>query len=154
MLLDYTGFYGPYILFPVSLYFLLSKQLYLTVFIVGYILNALLNIILKYIIQEPRPNKDIHKFNALKQQNKPIPFNWYGMPSGHSQMALYSTVYVYNVTKNIYVLAFFSLMSIITIIQRIYYNKHTIMQCLVGSIIGSLVGYFFYIWTKDYLSKI
>jgi len=154
MLLDYTGFYGPYILFPVSLYFLLSKQLYLTVFIVGYILNALLNIILKYIIQEPRPNKDIHKFNALKQQNKPIPFNWYGMPSGHSQMALYSTVYVYNATKNICVLAFFSLMSIITIIQRIYYNKHTIMQCFVGSIVGSLVGYIFYMWARDYLSKI
>jgi len=153
MLLDYTGFYGPYILFPISLYFLLSKQNYLKVFVIGYFLNAILNVILKYIIQQPRPNKDIHQFNLMKTNNKSIPFNWYGMPSGHSQMALYSTIYVYNATKNIYLLLFFSLMSIITIVQRVYYNKHTNAQCFVGGAIGSLVGYGFYIWTRDYLSN-
>ena len=153
MLLDYTGFYGPYVLFLVSLYFLLSKEIYLKLFVVGYFLNALFNIILKYFIQEPRPNRDIHQFNALKEHNKHIPFNWYGMPSGHAQMSLYCTIYVYNATKNLYILLFFSLMSMITIIQRVYYKKHTIAQCFVGSVVGSLVGYLFYIWTRNYLSN-
>jgi membrane-associated phospholipid phosphatase len=153
MLLDYTGFYGPYILFIISLYFLLSKEIYLVVFVIGFISNTLLNIVLKYIIREPRPNKDIHQFNAMIHQNKPIPFSWYGMPSGHTQMSFYSTIYMYNITKNLYILVFFSLMSIITIIQRIYYKKHSLTQCFVGSIVGSFVGYIFYVFAAAYLSN-
>jgi membrane-associated phospholipid phosphatase len=153
MILGYMGYYGPLALFTLSLYLLLSKEKYLVVYVVGYVLNIGLNAILKYIIQEPRPNKDIHQFNVMKQNNKHIPLDWYGMPSGHAQLALYSTAYMYNVTKNAYILILFSFISILTIIQRVYVKKHTLKQCIFGGLVGSLFGYYLYLWIRDTISN-
>ena len=151
-ILDYVGINGPIILFISSFYLLFNKHNLLFYYIVGFCINIILNIILKGIIKQHRPLDDEKIFNlAIKYNNKDIfknglPFDIFGMPSGHAQTVLFSTVYIYLAVKKMNVLVFYLLISFITMFQRIYKNYHSINQILVGDIIGALFAIFmFYI---------
>jgi membrane-associated phospholipid phosphatase len=144
---NYLGNFAPFILLLFSLYLLFNKQNLQFYYLVGLLINTILNLVLKGIIQQPRPFEDEKKFN-LAVKNIPetifkdgIPFNIFGMPSGHAQMALYSTVYIYLSLKNINVLLFYIFMSLIIIVQRVISKSHSIFQVVVGAIIGSFMGY-------------
>jgi membrane-associated phospholipid phosphatase len=144
---NYLGNFAPFILLLFSLYLLSNKQNLQFYYLVGLLINTILNLVLKGIIQQPRPFDDEKKFN-LAVKNIPetifkdgIPFNIFGMPSGHAQMALYSTVYIYLSLKNINVLLFYIFMSLIIIVQRVISKSHSIFQVVVGAFIGSFMGY-------------
>lgn len=146
--LGYLGKYGPVILFFVSLYLLFDKQNLLYYYIVGFFINSILNLILKGIFQQPRPSEEDPKMFklALKNANKTIfkdgiPFNIFGMPSGHSQSVLFSTVYIYFALLQNHITIFYLILSGISVAQRTIYKYHTIFQIIVGAITGSLVGY-------------
>ena len=62
-IIDTIGFFGPQLLFLSSIYFLYYKFTSLIIYVVGFISNILLNIILKTIIQQPRPIEDQRLFN-------------------------------------------------------------------------------------------
>jgi membrane-associated phospholipid phosphatase len=147
-ILNYLGGFGPIILFFYSLYLLWNKQNLLFYYTIGFFSNSLLNIILKGIIQQPRPLEDEKLFNlALKNVNKEIfkngiPFDVFGMPSGHAQSALFSTVFIYLALKQTNILLFYLFISIFTITQRIYNNYHTIFQIIIGNIVGALFAWF------------
>jgi membrane-associated phospholipid phosphatase len=147
-ILNYLGGYGPIILLFCSVYLLWNKQNLLFYYAVGFFSNSLLNIILKGIIQQPRPLEDEKLFNlALKNANKEIfkngiPFDAFGMPSGHAQSALFSTVFIYLALKQTNILLFYLLISAFTMFQRIYNNYHTFFQVIVGDIVGALFAWF------------
>ena len=141
IIFDYIGFYGPIITFMTTFYFLLDKRLYLLVFIVGSITNMGLNEILKLAIREPRPDGQI-QFIDSHQLHGP---HLYGMPSAHTQTCFFSLVYLYLTREYTYVLLLSLFISIITFYQRWKYNRHTIKQLLIGSLIGG-----FYAWILIY----
>ena len=58
LLRDYIGLYAPVILFILTLFLLRNMPNYLQYFVVGFIFNNILNIILKIAIKDARPNDD------------------------------------------------------------------------------------------------
>lgn len=155
MLLDYVGYFAPVILFFSSILFLFNKKTYLAYYITGTILNVGINIILKIIIKDPRPDQDVNLFQILMNNGQRVTFNRFGMPSGHAQMASFSLIYIYLVTKNMTITNFYLIVFILTLYQRIKYNNHTKSQLLVGTITGLSVGYLcYYLSNKNIMGKI
>jgi membrane-associated phospholipid phosphatase len=149
------GEFGQFISIILSWILLWNKNELFLYYTVGIIFNFILNIILKIIIQEPRPMFDGKKFLLLKMHKKEylfqngIPFEIYGMPSGHAQTVLFSTIFIYLSLKQNNWLYIFLLLSFITCYQRVKYDFHYISQVIVGSIIGSVFGYFMYNFARE-----
>jgi membrane-associated phospholipid phosphatase len=144
------GGYGPGLLGVASVILLWEKQTLLRYYIVGLFFNTLLNFVLKGIFQQPRPSVDEKLFNASLKHGirfiykDGIPSDIFGMPSGHSESVFYSTLYVFFALRN-YTSAFiYLLFSLITGFQRVYFHYHTVMQVIVGAIVGAVFSYFVY----------
>jgi dolichyldiphosphatase len=88
------------------------------------IVNSIINQILKQYIKEERP----------------IPSNSYGMPSGHAQMMWFIVFYNMSEIKNLFLQVFFILSGLLISYDRVRREKHTIKQVLVGGILGSIFG--------------
>ena len=140
------GRYGPVILFFLSLYLLWNKSNLLFYYTVGIFLNCVLNLVLKGIFQQPRPSEDYKKFELALKNGKRfifkngVPFDIFGMPSGHTQSVLYSTVFIYLSLKKLNILYFYIFISLITMMQRISHNYHTFFQVIIGAFIGAGFG--------------
>jgi membrane-associated phospholipid phosphatase len=129
-MIDNLGTFGPLLLFLLSIYVLWGNATY---YILGFVINTLLNVVLKQIIKQPRPDMTIERFK----------FETFGMPSGHSQSVAFSTVFTYLSTQTQFIYLYV-LISIITMVQRLVYNHHTFLQVLVGGLVGSMFAYSFY----------
>jgi len=114
-------------------------------YVIGYIGNEILNMILKRLFQQPRPDeerKDI--FNMEIKYGEKIDSNRYGMPSRHAQSVFYSTVFVQLVLKKPWITVVYFCISLLTLYERKESNKHYITQLMAGSMIGIIVGYAIY----------
>jgi membrane-associated phospholipid phosphatase len=144
-LTDYN--YGNKLLFLLSIVFLYDKNKYMTFYVIGYVLNYILNSILKLIFKQPRPNENMKLFNYDMNRRETIDwreYNRFGMPSGHAEETMFSLIYIFMVLHNTKITMLFFTITLFTMFQRIYTNKHTFLQILVGSIIGLIMGYLFY----------
>lgn len=153
--IDEIGKIGPGVLFLLSLHLLWKKSKLLHYYLYGFIANTIVNILLKLLIKEPRPSVEQNKFDLILNQSKNnsiykklIHFHMLGMPSGHAQSVMYSTVFIFLALKQYNLLVLYLLISSITIYQRVFFNYHTVGQIIIGSIIGITLGYFvFYLAT-------
>lgn len=142
--------YGPIILILLSWYLLWDHKNLFFYFNVGLVANSILNIILKGIIQEPRPLFDSKKIKLITTHAKDyffqngIPFDIYGMPSGHAQTTFFTTIFIYLTLKHNNLLYLYILLSLIICYQRVKYQFHSISQVLVGVIVGSSFAYIIY----------
>lgn len=149
-LLHELGRYGPTILLFMSFYLLWKFQNLLFYFTIGFFCNIILNLILKGIFQLPRPTFDNNNFYLIKTYAKPfffqdgIPFNLFGMPSGHAQMSFFMTIFIYLSLRDKKLLYFYLIFSLFICYQRIISGSHNLFQVFVGSIVGVLFGYFVY----------
>jgi membrane-associated phospholipid phosphatase len=154
------GEYGPIILILLSWYLLWNNKYLFFYYTIGIFANAILNIIFKGIIQEPRPIFDTKKVNLMKTHAKHyffqngIPFNMFGMPSGHAQASLFSTVFIYLSLKQKNLLYIFIPLSLLTCYQRVKLEYHSISQIIVGSIVGALFAYFMYNLAREKIKGI
>ena len=148
---DYLGLYAPIILFILSFFLLVNKKIYLQFLIYGFILNNLLNIILKLTIKEPRPNKDKKAIEIGVVNGARIGFDKFGMPSGHAQNCGYLTSFIIMTLNNPIITMTFSLLSLISLLQRYIYNNHSILQLIIGFIIGIGIGYLTYFIGNKYI---
>jgi hypothetical protein len=82
-MIDILGYFAPYILFVFSTVLLWKRNQYFTGYIAFYILNIIVNKIIKIIVREPRPSggKSILSFEDGIYEG----VEKYGMPSGHLQ---------------------------------------------------------------------
>jgi membrane-associated phospholipid phosphatase len=102
------------------------------------------------VFLQPRPSVDGKTFDLALKNGKRflfkdgIPYDILGMPSGHSQDVLFSTIFIWLSLRKRNILYIYLIISLLTIIQRVYYNHHTILQVIVGAIVGALLGYLFY----------
>jgi membrane-associated phospholipid phosphatase len=149
--IDIVGFYGPQILFILSIFLLYDKYITLCIFLSGFFLNMIINIILKYLLKEPRPNEDKRLFQLQVNSGKYINLNRYGMPSGHAQNVFYATLFIYYIFRDKWITSFYLFISFITLYQRVYYKFHSLNQVFWGSVIGLLVGFGFYVLNKRIL---
>lgn len=154
-LFNEIGTFGPIILIFLSMYLLWNKHNLFFYYTIGVFLNAMLNLVIKGILQHPRPSDDPVMFNLALTNGKRIifkngmPHDIFGMPSGHSQSCIFSTIFIYFSLRNINILIFYLFISLITMGQRIIYNYHTFLQVIVGSIVGACFGYFAYYLAKE-----
>ena len=145
------GQYGPIILIILSFFFLWNYENLFFYYTIGVFINSILNIIIKGFLQQPRPSEDPKEFELALKNGKRfifkdgmIPHDIFGMPSGHTQSALFSSFYIFLSLRKINILLFYLIISLIVIYQRIKYNYHTFFQTLVGAIIGILFSYYIY----------
>ena len=153
-LISTIGQNGPIILFALSVFLLRNKCNLLFYYIIFYVIGLILNIILKGIIQQPRPSIDKKTFDLMIKNKERyiskygVPYDIYGMPSGHSQSVLFSTIFIYFAFHNIKLTIIYLLISIITVSQRVIENHHTVLQVIVGSMFGLIIGYVSYEMAK------
>ena len=132
------GRLGPIILIVFASYLLWKKSNLFFYYQVGVITSAILNLILKGILQYPRPSEDLKEFNlAIKNGHyfvfkNGIPYDIFGMPSGHSQCAMFTVTYIFLSLKNLKISLVFLFMALLTMAERIVDNHHTFMQVVVG----------------------
>ena len=140
------GEYAPFILIFATILLLHKKPYFQFYYIVFLFVNTLLNTFLKQLIQQPRPSVDKKHFARILEKNKKyvssfgFPYGIYGMPSGHAQSVFFSTAYAWFTFRNVPLVIIFSLLSLLSICQRVVYNHHTVMQVIVGSLVGLMVG--------------
>ena len=151
LLRDYIGLYAPIILFLLTIFLLRNKTRYLLFFITGSILNNILNIILKLAIKEPRPTNDYKAIEIGVVNGARISFDKFGMPSGHAQNCGYCIAFITLTLNNPYITAFYMVISLISALQRYLYNNHTVLQLIIGFIIGGGFGYSIYLIGNKYI---
>lgn len=150
-----VGSYGPVILGISSIFFLRDKHNLVFYYIIGFGMNALLNLVLKGIIQMPRPTEDTDRFNLALTHGRRflfksgIPYDVFGMPSGHAQSALYSSTFIYLSLRKLNLLYGYLFVSLLTISQRIVFTYHTLFQVIVGGLVGTGVGYIVYYMARS-----
>jgi membrane-associated phospholipid phosphatase len=146
---------GPFVLFVYSVYLLWNKSNLLYYYICGIFLDAILNLVLKGIIKEPRPSEDPKLFNvALKHSIRfkfidGYPYDVFGMPSGHAQSSFFSTVFIYLALKDIKITILYLIVSLLTMYQRVLFNSHTVLQVLAGALVGILFGGFIHLMARQ-----
>jgi membrane-associated phospholipid phosphatase len=145
-LLKQIGEYGPFILMIISIFLLRNKWNLLFYYILFFGVSILINLVVKGIIQQPRPSIDPKTFNLMMKNKERyiykhgIPYDIYGMPSGHSQSVLMSTIFIYLSLHDIKIFILYLFVTIVTLTQRVIDNHHTILQVICGSIIGIILA--------------
>ena len=150
-LINYIGYYGPIILFISTLILLFNSKTFLYIYFLGFIINSILNFIIKGIIKQKRPFKDF-KPKIIKESR--LSNKIYGMPSGHSQSVMFSTLFISFALKNNLISFIYLIISATTMWQRVYNYSHSFLQILIGGILGSLFGYYAYKYSKKLIKKI
>jgi membrane-associated phospholipid phosphatase len=147
--------FGPVILGVLPIYLLWNKSNLFFYYIIGFLISSLVNLVLKGLLQMPRPSEDAGRFNLALTHGRRfifksgLPFDIFGMPSGHAQMVFYSTTFVYLSLRNMNILYFYLFVSLLTISQRVAFNYHTPLQVIVGALVGVGMGYLIYYLAKN-----
>ena len=102
-------------------------------------MNYWLNGVLKRVIKQPRPKKMI-KIN----RHDVVSSRGYGMPSGHTQIAVNNLVFLALLFRNETVTALGALQTLLTIYQRYAFRMHSAVQLLAGTALGTASGYGLY----------
>ena len=139
-----VGYMTPSIMLVVTIWLLRNKMNYLKFFFYGYIINIVVNSLLKWFIKEPRPVNDWKILQLGITHTKRIGFDKYGMPSGHAQHCGFMLAFITLVFESPLVTGLYSILSFICLYQRYLYQNHTLLQIIVGFGVGLGVGYLFY----------
>ena len=144
---------GPTIIFLLCFYVLYFKPILLITFIIGYQFNSILNHCLKGWLRFPRPNENLKLFYIKINSDSHIPFERFGMPSGHIQSIFFSLFFLFfslqkKININPFIFFFILIISAITLFERFYLNHHSFLQLLCGAILGAIIGYLFYYYSQ------
>ena len=142
----------------------IHSLLFLVILIIGSsVINAIITkplvlqlckmLTLKKIALRPKGAKNCGSF--IDEYNPKMMSKTYGMPSGHSLEAMlistFLIMYVYKhsengLKKNILIVTIF-LIGLSICISRVVLGCHTILQIIIGGLLGSVIGYYgFIIW--------
>jgi len=142
-MIDVIGTYAPIAAY-IFASFALTPRLLFPFFLFGFI-NDILNRILKRWIRDPRPSLFRHEASSQFDMLTFIAGKW-GMPSGHAQHIFYCIGYLlysgYTRINQVDIIPILVLLSLLTLYQRWVYYYHSVLQLVVGSLIGFLFGIF------------
>lgn len=160
--------------------FLIKKDIYMLYIFIGTLLLGCVthiskNIIFKYIetlilnyrfnfiksilgpFERPLNAKNCGNFYISEKNFSYTP----GMPSGHSILAGYISIYMYYYLINKYkihkskyniTLSFCILFTFYTMYTRVLFNCHTIQQTIIGAMIGIIIGHYYYLLSKKLIN--
>lgn len=117
-----------------ALYALYGKTVRMWVFVAGFVLNDVLNRVLKMVIREERPQP----WTSDKSH-----YLYYGMPSGHAQHMFFIATFLY-LQGDVSYMPYVWILCFIVVFERIYSKQHTWKQVLVGACIGTTFAYMLY----------
>jgi len=117
--------------------------------VIGYCLNEIINLLLKQWFQDPRPNENKVLFQMEKLYGKTVHEKRFGFPSGHTQSALFSTIYIHCVLNKSSITLLYVFVSLFTIYQRIRKEHHYVYQVIVGGILGAILGFLLYFYATQ-----
>ena len=106
-------------------------------FIYGFVITFIVTYILKQTIKAERPPKGKKKYADG------------GMPSGHAQSCFFSTAFVYFVLRKMNWLYVYLLLSTLICYERVIHNHQSLLQVVVGGIIGIAMAYALYMFTNE-----
>jgi len=150
IMFDYIGHYGPLISFFLTGYSLLNRKIYAFVFACGSFLNLAINMWLKAIFREPRPQHPVKFIDS----DDLVGSNSYGMPSGHAQITFFSLTFLLLTKSPILWIYIMTCIAVITVYQRWKYKRHTVKQLIVGAGIGIFSAWIIVMITDTYLQDI
>ena len=143
------GEWSVVIIFFLSCFLLRQQANYLIFFIVGIVLNVILNMFLKSMIKQPRPSTSDDLRRLLEKHGLPFAYRYkltsdlFGMPSGHAEITMFCLAFLYFVdAKQIHGLLY--VFVLLTLWNRLFFEFHTILQVIVGSCIGIATAWIFY----------
>lgn len=140
-ILDWIGFFGPILLWPVAALALYKNPYVLVGYIIFNIIEIAINKILKNRIREPRPSRPLFFFKEEGDHYKDT--ESFGMPSGHAQNSAFTVAYLFFALKRpaspIMIVSY--IIYALTLYQRWKYRRHTILQLLVGSVLGFIIAW-------------
>lgn len=130
----------PFIVILMCMYYIKTKKLGIDTVLYIFITAKLVNIS-KKIIKHDRPTGSINSDYLLIYNIKDDSF---GSPSYHAYVSfLFSTIiYGEKTIKDKYKVIFLVLALIVSY-SRVYYNNHTMIQVVIGSLLGILSGIFY-----------
>lgn len=149
-LINYIGYYGPIILLISTIILLFNTKIFLYTYFLGFVINSIFNFIIKGVIKQKRPLNDV-KSKIIKESR--LGNEIYGMPSGHSQSVMFSTLFVFRALKNDLITFIYLIISGTTMWQREYNYSHSLLQILIGGTLGSIFGYYAYKYAKKINKK-
>lgn len=153
-IIDIIGYFGPQILILLTIFLLFNKYTLLQIYLIGFVINSFLNFVLKGIIKQPRPSEDKHVFNVWLNNGMKgdrLWFDRFGMPSGHAQSVFYSTFFIIFALQNTNINILYLIISLNTLYQRVKYKNHTVLQIIVGAIVGTIIGSLLYYYSQKIL---
>ena len=156
ILLDSLGANSPLVFFCINMVALWKQPKFFWIFVCFWFVSDYANRLLKWGLQEGRP-KTIHPsggdwidpdeislwdgFDKGLLQYSYRGEHYYGMPSGHSQSAFFSTAFLWFVNRSVWLLLLQGFLCLITVHQRWKYRKHTVEQLGWGAVVGTGIAY-------------
>ena len=161
--------------------YLITKNLFILYIFIGIILCSIITYFLKNILFKFFKSFILYyNFNYIKRILGPFERppnakncdNFYinqtnfsytsGMPSGHSILAGYLSVFIYYYLVNKYkikqenqkyIFMFSILFVFYTMYTRILFECHTLQQTIIGSIIGVILGHYYYMLSNKLINN-
>jgi len=154
----------PVLMVPIMLYWLQPKQSYQLLFLVYWVLNVATNAALKRYFEQPRPMTNLSLFYRRLQLCKDcMDSNEFGMPSGHAQTFAFCCLFAFFVVssttsrmhsipsdKELFFPYLLFLAWILTCLQRVIAKRHTILQVIMGSLVGFFFGLSLFFFFSDW----
>lgn len=140
---DWMGANAPLFLFFTSVWLLYHWPRALWFFLAGSTVNVCSNLLLKGIIQQPRPDKDQRVLEIAISQGERFSVDKYGMPSGHAQYCGFALAFIYLSLQRPLVSVAYWILTLVTLYQRYAYHNHTLLQIAVGFGLGLGLGALF-----------
>lgn len=156
------GTYGPFIMILLALWRLYYLPKYLIWFLGFLWINEAIIVFAKQTIQQLRPRQQVlvptrpnYGISSLgKFVFYPLSFlhdlEYYGMPSGHAQHALFITSFLWLVNPSWAVLCLCIVITGIIIMERYNTSQHTLEQLMVGGINGVCIAYILVLIFRKY----
>jgi len=149
--LDYIGLYSSGILFIFSLFFLRHIRNFLHFFVYGFIVNNIFNVLLKIFIKDARPDELQKAIETGIVNGSYIGFDKFGMPSCHSQNCGFYLSFITLTLNDPYITTLYASISIMTILQKYFYARNSILQLIIGLLLGIWLGYLTHVISTQYI---
>ena len=145
---EYVGAFAPILMLVAALFALRTSHRALLYFGMGSGVCVLLNVVLKGFIQQPRPRNDRVALELAVSHGERISIDRFGMPSGHAQYCSFATLFVlcwlaYHNRTSMGWLLFAVLLTSVSLMQRWWFRNHSLLQLVIGTVIGSILGVVF-----------